>query len=469
MELEFQQLTGEIDWKCVGCWRLWQIIFSPERNAAYTSPRHGLVLASFWKRPMFYDALLLLILLYNTWRGAARGVTWQLAGIAAILLCFLFAAPLSISVAPMISLDPPLNRYVAMLAIYLAFSLGSFAVARMIRSVLESMRFQEYDRHLGGVMGFLKGATLCLVLTFFVVTLSETARATVLRSPGGRLAGYLLYKSSGVLPQELDGFLAPHFRKIEGELIEIAVEEEKQGKSEHPLGLPFDLDPRNDGADAPEDGAEPAEAATETVADAAASPEEPAEDGVRKADPLWNDLAGTLVGRLRNQVSETLKGAFPGLGGNGTPRAGAGDGTTSTQRNAVEMQESIPSPPSPKKPAPAATPLVPRDRRPTVTAADDPAVDRLIQEIAQAFSGRDATRQQLQRQVAELLDGVPATLARQALTDWRADLYGTVPDPDPGTELETPLEDRILRQMTKSRISLQDLPTGVQSRLKQPR
>jgi uncharacterized membrane protein required for colicin V production len=42
---------------------------------------------------MYYDALLLLILLYNTWRGAARGVTWQLAGIAAILLCFLFAAP----------------------------------------------------------------------------------------------------------------------------------------------------------------------------------------------------------------------------------------------------------------------------------------------------------------------------------------------------------------------------------------
>jgi hypothetical protein len=68
-----------------------------------------------------------------------------------------------------------------------------------------------------------------------------------------------------------------------------------------------------------------------------------------------------------------------------------------------------------------------------------------------------------------LLEGVPATLARQALVDWRADLYGTVPDPDPGTELETPLEDRILRQMTKSRIGLQDLPSGVQSRLKQPR
>ncbi|MFN8855443.1 MAG: CvpA family protein [Planctomycetaceae bacterium] len=416
---------------------------------------------------MFYDALLLLILLYNTWRGAARGVTWQLAGIAAILLCFLFAAPLSISVAPMISLDPPLNRYVAMLAIYLAFSLGSFAVARMIRSLLESLRFQEYDRHLGGVMGFLKGATLCLVMTFFVVTLSESAREKVLRSPGGRLAGYLLYKSAGVLPQEIDGFLSPHFRKIEGELIEIAVEEEQQGKPGHPLGLPFDLDPRNDDeGKRSEDEVAPEESSDPVATTEESSPGSP-RDAVGKTDPLWNDLAGTLVGRLRKQVSETLRGAFPDLGGvEGSAEGQAGPVDAADDRSPVGNDRLQPrTRPQP----PAATPLVPRERRPTVTAAEDPEVDRLLKEIAQAFSGRESTRQQLQRQVELLLEGVPATLARQALVDWRADLYGTVPDPDPGTELETPLEDRILRQMTKSRIGLQDLPSGVQSRLKQPR
>jgi hypothetical protein len=55
------------------------------------------------------------------------------------------------------------------------------------------------------------------------------------------------------------------------------------------------------------------------------------------------------------------------------------------------------------------------------------------------------------------------------LADWRADLYGTLPDPDPGTDIDTPLENRILRQLTKARISLQDLPDGVQSRLKRTR
>jgi uncharacterized membrane protein required for colicin V production len=413
---------------------------------------------------MFYDALLLLILLYHTWRGAARGVTWQLAGLAAILLCFLFAAPLSIQVAPLIKLDPPLNRYVAMLAIYLAFSLGSFAAARTIRGLLETLRFQEFDRHLGAVMGFLKGATLCLIMTFFVVTISESAREQVLRRPGGRLAGYLLYRIDGILPRELHGLLAPHFDKIEGELIEIAVEEEKQGKSPHPLGLPFDLDPRQDSE--ADRGQDDLTAATDQASEERAvetgdsSDSEPTRQEVGAGDRLWNDLAGALVGRLKDQVSEAVRGAF-------TQRAEPSGG---------EVDEDSREPLAPEAPGPRRdnatrldTPLIPRDRRPDLTAADDPEVDRLLEEICRAFSGRDSTRQQLQRQVTGLLDGVPATLARQALADWRADLYGTLPDPDPGTDIETPLEERILRQLSKARLSLQDLPNGVQSRLKRTR
>ena len=424
---------------------------------------------------MYYDALLLLILLYNTWRGAARGVTWQLAGIAAILLCFLFAAPLSIQVAPFIKLDPPLNRYVAMLAIYLLFSLGSFAAARTIRGLLETLRFQEFDRHLGAVMGFLKGATLCLIMTFFVVTISEAAREQVLRRPGGRLAGYLLYQLDGILPRELDGWLAPHFRKIGGELIEIAVEEERQGKSANPLGLPFDLDPRDDDEDrahaAPDSGTQQDPEApvgedpeTNRLAASETAPQDAAEetsaDQNGSADPLWNDLAGALVGRLKNQVAEAIRDAFPQRG---TPT------DEGRAKPLPPLSRETSPPPQRQGSAPLNTPLVPRERRPALTAADDPEVDRLLAEICQVFSGRDSTRQQLQRQVTTLLDGVPATLARQALADWRADLYGTWPDPDPGTDIDTPLEDRILRQLSKARLSLQDLPDGVQSRLKRTR
>ena len=413
---------------------------------------------------MIYDGLLLLILLYHTWRGAARGVTWQLAGIAAILLCFLFAAPLSISVAPIIQLDPPLNRYVAMLAIYLVFSLGSFAVARTIRGLLETLRFQEFDRHLGTVMGLFKGATLCLILTFFVVTISESAREQVLRRPGGRLAGYVLYRIDGILPRELHAVLAPYFQKIEGELIEIAVEEEQRGNQPNSFNLPFDLDPRDDSShetdgDDQQRAEDPSDADTDLIAKDAKS-QEPTSDSVIRPEQLWNNLAGSMVERLKGQVSEALRGALSG--GGGTPSAEGLESTQDTVRPATPRSRQGGA-------SRLDTPVIPRDRRPTLTAVDDPEVDRLLGEICLAFTGREATRQQLHQQVSALLDGVPATLARQALTDWRADLYGTLPDPDPETDIDTPLEQRILRQISKARISLQDLPDGVQSRLRRTR
>src|SRR5262245_38343757 len=105
---------------------------------------------------MWYDALMLAILLFTTIRGAAKGMAWQLAAIAALVLCFLFATPLSLVVAPSINLAPPLNRWVAMLAIYLAFSFGCFSIARLLRGWLEELRFTEYDRHLGALFGLLK-------------------------------------------------------------------------------------------------------------------------------------------------------------------------------------------------------------------------------------------------------------------------------------------------------------------------
>ncbi|MFM8288326.1 MAG: CvpA family protein, partial [Planctomycetaceae bacterium] len=197
---------------------------------------------------MYYDALLLLILGWSAWRGSSRGVTWQLASIASLLLCFAFAAPASLVVAPLIKLDPPLNRWLAMLAVYILFSFGAFAAARVIRSLLAALKFQEFDQHLGGLFGLLKGILACLILTFFVVTLSPSAREQVLRTHSGRVAGYLLYKARGILPQELSPTLAPHFDVIRDELIEIATERDQAPGVRQPSVLPFDLNPQTDEA-----------------------------------------------------------------------------------------------------------------------------------------------------------------------------------------------------------------------------
>lgn len=164
---------------------------------------------------MGYDAGMLVIVAWSAIRGAAKGIAWQLAAIAALVLCFLFATPLSLVVAPAISVEPPLNRWIAMLGIYVAFSFACFAIARMLRGWLEAAKFEEYDRHLGALFGFLKGATICLVISFFAVCLSETSREFALHSYSGQLAGKVLDQLPLIMPAELDAVLAPSLRRFD--------------------------------------------------------------------------------------------------------------------------------------------------------------------------------------------------------------------------------------------------------------
>ena len=78
---------------------------------------------------MWYDLLTLVILMYAMFRGAMKGVVWQLATIAALLMCFFFSGTLSAALAPFIRVEPPLNQWIAMLILYLGFSFVSFGIA----------------------------------------------------------------------------------------------------------------------------------------------------------------------------------------------------------------------------------------------------------------------------------------------------------------------------------------------------
>ncbi|MFN9270754.1 MAG: CvpA family protein [Planctomycetaceae bacterium] len=424
---------------------------------------------------MYYDALLLLILGWSGWRGSSRGVTWQLASIASLLLCFAFAAPASLIVAPLIKLDPPLNRWLAMLAVYILFSFGAYAAARVIRSLLAALKFQEFDQHLGGLFGLLKGVLASLILTFFVVTLSPSAREQVLRTQSGRVAGYLLYKARGILPQELAPTLAPHFDVIRNELIEIATERDQAPGSGHPSVLPFDLNPQTDEATAtretspprpanPRDRRPPMVIAADSTVDPTATDASQGSANTSSSDP-WSALTRSLTNRLKNQISDLLNPApespaesepphdlvpairpkvTPTGGTAGIPPAGAPGNTT--------------------KPLGGSAAAPPRN----VPKTPDPELDRLTTEIVQAFATTAADRNEMSAGIADHFRGLPPSLVRLVLQDWKADIYGNVADPDPGTVFETPIERRIQRQLKKAGIPLSQFPADMQHRL-QPR
>jgi uncharacterized membrane protein required for colicin V production len=159
---------------------------------------------------MWYDLLVLAILGFFTLRGAARGLLSQLAGIAAIVICLVFAESISAAFGPYVSLQPPLNHWVVMFAAYLVCSFIAFGFARVIDDWMERAKLESFNTHLGAVFGLLKGIIICMVLTFFLVTLSPAARDALSRSKSGYAAAYIMHHIHPVMPEKLKEALAKY-------------------------------------------------------------------------------------------------------------------------------------------------------------------------------------------------------------------------------------------------------------------
>ena len=65
------------------------------------------------------------------------------------------------------------------------------------------------------------------------------------------------------------------------------------------------------------------------------------------------------------------------------------------------------------------------------------------------------------------LAGVPGDVQRRVLEDWHADAMGLNNDPDPGTDVNTRIDERILRQLDRAGISLDRLNVDLKNRLSQ--
>jgi|HubBroStandDraft_6_1064221.scaffolds.fasta_scaffold25964_2 uncharacterized membrane protein required for colicin V production len=169
---------------------------------------------------MWYDLLTLGILMYAMFRGAMKGIVWQLATIAALLMCFFFSGSLSAAVAPFIRVEPPLNQWIAMFILYLGFSFVSFGVARVAHEMIESMRIEALDRHLGAILGLVKGGMFSLFLTFFLVTLSHSARESIINSESGYVAAVVIDRLDPVIPGDLHALLEPYIRRLDAPEIE---------------------------------------------------------------------------------------------------------------------------------------------------------------------------------------------------------------------------------------------------------
>ena len=168
-----------------------------------------------------YDLLMIGILVLATAWGAWKGVAWQIASLASLVASYFLALKFSDQLATLISQPPPWNKFLAMLGIYLGTSLVIWIAFRFVKETIELVKLREFDRQVGALFGAAKGVLLCVIITFFVVTLPPPMnyKVNVLKSRSGYYIAVLLQRSETIMPAELHDVLDPYMHKLEQELV----------------------------------------------------------------------------------------------------------------------------------------------------------------------------------------------------------------------------------------------------------
>ncbi len=162
-----------------------------------------------------YDILMLLVLAGATLFGFVKGLAWQVAYLASLVVSYIVAVKFSSRLAPLFGNSEPFNRFVAMLAIYIATSFAIWMIFRVVAGTIDRVKLKEFDRQMGALIGFARGVVWCVAITFFAASLLESYRPTILGSRSGHYIAILLSKTHAVVPQEMHEVIHPYVERME--------------------------------------------------------------------------------------------------------------------------------------------------------------------------------------------------------------------------------------------------------------
>ncbi|QDS95805.1 Colicin V production protein [Roseimaritima multifibrata] len=166
-----------------------------------------------------YDILMLIVLAGTALYGAMKGFAWQVASIASIVLSYLVAVWYREPFSQSISAEPPWNRLLAMLILYVGTSLVIWVAFRMVSRSIDRMKLREFDRHIGALFGLAKGVLYCSVITLFAVTtLGASNRQKIAQSRSGYYISKVLAHSNGILPTEVQQVLSPYIEQFDEQI-----------------------------------------------------------------------------------------------------------------------------------------------------------------------------------------------------------------------------------------------------------
>ena len=170
-----------------------------------------------------YDIVMLVIFLGSVIFGYRKGLAWQIASLAAIVLSYFVAINFRNPVARLISVEAPWNQFAAMLLLFLGTSLVVWTIYASTSRKIKRLELKGFDRQAGAVVGIFKGSILCMLVTVFAVSLFSSTRNMVHNSKSGYYVVMGIEQFSRFTPTELAQFLNPHLEQYRNNLGSIPV------------------------------------------------------------------------------------------------------------------------------------------------------------------------------------------------------------------------------------------------------
>ena len=162
-----------------------------------------------------YDLVMIGILAVTALLGYFKGMVWQLAWIAGIVASSFVALRFAPQFAHLFGQQEPWNRFLAMLALYVGTSLAVWILFRLVSGFINAIHLSAFDHQLGLILGLAKGALLCVVVTFFAVTLAPDYRHQIVASRSGRFVAELIVRADTYLPREIHDTVEPFVDQFE--------------------------------------------------------------------------------------------------------------------------------------------------------------------------------------------------------------------------------------------------------------
>ena len=193
-----------------------QLLLALEFAFPVAVKRHGQTSLPLGLTMSFYDIIMLVVLLGTMIFGYWKGLAWQIASVAAVVVSYIAAFRFRDQVAQFVQAEPPFNRIAAMLIIFVSSSLIIWLAYAYVNRSLEKAELDGFNRQMGALVGAVTGVLLCMVVTLFSVSLlGQTAHDSIFQSKFGPYVVRGISMVRSVVPEELRASLDPHFANFQ--------------------------------------------------------------------------------------------------------------------------------------------------------------------------------------------------------------------------------------------------------------